>query len=165
MAIFTESVAEMSTVITMRTDGYVQTNSYTCFVLECGVQLMEFHPFSEYRENTCILAYIVAGHGLVAVMELGQVTVHSFTQFSQNMESAFGVTITPAKSSEHQIFAYMNDQLAFIPISTEDSLLTRRDTYTDLAVNKIDTIVARENIRVCQIDKMCHNLYSKFLIW
>ena len=128
MAIFSESVAEMSTVITMRTDGYVQTNSYTCFVLECGVQLMEFHPFSEFRENTCISAYIVAGHGLVAVMELGQVTIHSFTQFSQNMESTFGVTITPAKSSEHQIFAYMNNQLAFIPISTEDSLLTRRDT-------------------------------------
>ena len=67
------------------------------------------------------------------------------------MESAFGVTITPAKSSEHQIFAYMNDQLAFIPISTEDSLLTRRDTYTDLAVNKIDTIIARENIILKQL--------------
>jgi hypothetical protein len=151
LAIFTDSVAEMSTVITMRTDGYVQTSSYTCFVLECGVQLMEFHPLSEFIEDTCISAYIVAGHGLVAVMELGEVTVHSFDQFSQNMKSAFGVTVTPAKSSEHQIFAYMNDQLAFIPISTEDSLLTRRDTYTDLAVNKIDTIVARENIILKQL--------------
>ena len=61
----------MSTVITMRTDGYVQTSSYTCFVLECGVQLMEFHPLSEFIEDTCISSYIVAGHSLVAVMELG----------------------------------------------------------------------------------------------
>jgi hypothetical protein len=67
------------------------------------------------------------------------------------MMKAFGVTVTPGKSSEHQIFVYMNDQLAFIPISTEDSLLTRRDTYTDLAVNKIDTIVARENIILKQL--------------
>ena len=112
---------------------------------------MEFHPLSKFQENTCISAYIIAGHGLVAVMELGQVSIHSFTQFSQNMESTFGVTVTPAKSSEHQIFAFMNSQLGFIPISTEDSLLTRRDTFTDLAINKIDTIIAKENIILKQL--------------
>jgi hypothetical protein len=151
LEIFSESISEMSNVIARRNDGYVQTSSYTCFVLECGVQLMEFHPLSEFQEDTCISAYIVAGHGLVAVTELGQVSIHSFTQFAQNMMSTFGATVTPTKSSEHQVFAFKDSQLGFIPISTEDSLLTRRDTFTDLAINKISTIIAKESIILKQL--------------
>ena len=83
---------------------------------------------------------------MVAVTELGQVSIHSFTQFAQNMKSTFGATVTPTKSSEHQVFAFKDSQLGFIPISTEDSLLTRRDTFTDLAINKIETIIAKESI-------------------
>ena len=40
----------------------------------------------------------------------------------------------------------MSNQLIFIPISTTNSLLTRRPTFTDSALNKLDKIVARENI-------------------
>ena len=138
----------------MRTDGYVQMSSYTCFVLECGVQIMEFPTPSQFIGDTCILSYINAGQGLVAVMDLGGVTVHSFSQFTQNMMRTFGVTVTPVRSSQHQVFAYMGDKLTFIPISTTDSLITRRGTYTDLALNKIDEIVARENIILQQLQAL-----------
>ena len=138
----------------MRTDGYVQMSSYTCFVLECGVQIMEFPTPSQFIGDTCISAYINAGQGLVAVMDLGGVTVHSFGQFTQNMMKVFSVTVTPTRSSQHQVFAYMGDKLTFIPISTTDSLITRRGTYTDLALNKIDEIVARENIIIKQLQQL-----------
>jgi hypothetical protein len=36
------------------------------------------------------------------------------------MKSTFGATVTPTKSSEHQVFAFKDSQLGFIPISTED---------------------------------------------
>ena len=88
---------------------------------------------------------------MVAVTELGQVSIHSFAQFALNMKSTFGATVTPTKSSEHQVFAFKDSQLGFIPISTEDSLLTRRDTFTDLAINKISTIIAKESIILKQL--------------
>ena len=62
---------------------------------------MEFHPLSEFQEDTCISAYIVAGHGLVAVTELGQVSIHSFTQFAQNMESTSKNTTTKYQHYDH----------------------------------------------------------------
>ena len=140
------SVAEMSQIINLRTDDYVQLSSFTCYLLEAGVQLMEVPTLEKFPEDTCISAYIHANHALVAVMDLGGVTIHSFEQFTLNMRNVFGSEVVPEKNSEPQVFVFMSGQLAFIPISTTDSMLSRRTTFTDLAMNKLDEIVAREKI-------------------
>ena len=70
------------------------------------------------------------------------------------MKNTFGTEVTPERNSQPQVFAFMENQLAFIPISTTDSMLARRTTFTDLAMNKIDAIVARENMIVRQLQQL-----------
>ena len=145
----------MGQIITLRKDDYVQLSSFTCYILEAGVQIMEFPGIDQFPGDTCISAYINANHGLVAVMDLGGgVTIHSFEQFTLNMKTTFGTEVTPERNSQPQVFAFKENQLAFIPISTTDSMIARRTTFTDLAMNKIDKIVAKENMIVKQLHQL-----------
>ena len=66
----------MSQIINLRADDYVQLSSFTCYLLEAGVQIMEFSKIEKFPGDTCISAYIHANHGLVPVMDLGGVTIH-----------------------------------------------------------------------------------------
>ena len=60
----------MSQIINLRADDYVQLSSFTCYLLEAGVQIMEFPGIDKFPGDTCISAFINANHGLVAVMDL-----------------------------------------------------------------------------------------------
>jgi hypothetical protein len=144
----------MSQIINLRADDYVQLSSFTCYLLEAGVQIIEFPKLVKFPGDTCISAYIHANHGLVAVMDLGGVTIHSFEQFTPNMRNVFEIEVTPERNSQPQVFAFMGNKLAFIPISTTDSMLARRTTFTDLAMNKLYEIVARENMIVRQLQQL-----------
>ena len=87
-------------------------------------------------------------------MDLGGETIHSFEQFTLNMRNVFETEVIPEKNSEPQVFVFMRNQLVFVPISTTDSMLARRTTFTDLAMNKLDEIVARENMIVKQLQQL-----------
>ena len=118
------------------------------------MQIMEFPKLEKFPGDTCISAYIHANHGLVAVMDLGGVTIHSFEQFTLNMVNVFETEVIPEKNYEPQVFVFMRNQLAFVPISTTDSMLARRTTFTDLAMNKLDEIVARDKMIVKQLQQL-----------
>ena len=92
------------------------------------------------------LSDVHSNRGLVAVMDLQGVTAHSFKQFTLKMQNVFAVGVVPERNSEPQVFMFMSNQLIFIPISTTNSLLTRRPTFTDLALNKLNEILARETL-------------------
>ena len=61
----------MSQIINLRADDYVQLSSFTCYLLEAGVQILEFPGIDKFPGDTCISVYINANHGLLAVMDLG----------------------------------------------------------------------------------------------
>ena len=87
-------------------------------------------------------------------MDLGGVTIHSFEQFTLNMRNVFETEVIPEKNSELQVFVFIENQLLFVPISTTDSMLARRTTFTDLAMNKFDEIVARESMIIKQLQQL-----------
>ena len=89
----------MSEIIKLRADDYVQLSTFTCYFLEAGVQLMEFPKLDKFLGNTCLSAYIHPNHALVAVMDLGGVTIHSFEQFTFNMKKVFETEVLPTKNS------------------------------------------------------------------
>ena len=79
-------------------------------------------------------------------MDIEGVTIHYFEQFTFNMKKVFEKEVLPTKNSEPQVFVFIENQLLFVPISTTDSMLARRTTFTDLAMNKFDEIVAQESM-------------------
>ena len=93
-------------------------------------------------------------HALVAVMDLGGITIHSFEQFTFNMRKVFETEVLPNTNSEPQVFVFTENQLLFVPISTTDSMLARRTTFTDLAMNKFDEIVAQESMIIKQLQQL-----------
>ena len=71
-----------------------------------------------------------SNRGLFAVMDLQGVTAHSFKIIYPQFANVFEVGVIPGRISEPQVSVFMSNQMTLISVSTTNSLLTRRPTFT-----------------------------------
>ena len=108
----------------------MQMSSFACCILEAGVQIMKCPKPDKVPKGHMHLSDAHSNRGFVIIMDLQAVTAHSFEQFTLKMQNVFKVGVIPERISEPQAFVFMSNQMIFISISTTNSLLTRRPTFT-----------------------------------